>query len=460
VEHLRKFVKKLRHLLFGTYARGFISTYLLVMLIGTMLLKLPLSVQPGVDFAWIDAMFTAASALSVTGLTTIVVRDTFTIFGQTVLILIIQFGGIGLIMMIAMFWLVVRKRIGFKQRNMIMTDQNQLSRKGIVRFIRNVIIMIFFIEGVAFLMIGTYLFMAGYFPIDEAFFQAFFLTISLFTNAGFDIAPNNDSYMMFANDYFMQSIGMGLIFLGAVGFWVLAELKEWTLAKFSKKKYEFSLYVNIVVIMYLLLWIGGAIGIYMLEYDKFLSDKSIIEGIFYAMFMSITTRNAGFSTMDVNDFSSTTQVLLMGLMFIGASPNSVGGGIRTTTFLVIILSILSFARGHSDVLIKGRKIKDETIHKSFVTMIASASLVLFVLFLVSFFEPHSTSVLAFEVTSAFGTTGLSLGVTEELGSFSKLVISLLMFIGRMGVLALLLIFRPKEKKRGLVQYPETDIIVG
>lgn len=460
MQRLRRTLKTMKNALFGTYARGFISTYLIVMIIGSLLLKLPLSVQSGVHLPWIDAIFTAASALSVTGLTTVVVSQTFTIFGQTVLILIIQFGGIGLIMMIAMFWLVVRKRIGFKQRNMIMTDQNQLSRKGIVRFIRNVIIMIFVIEGIAFIIIGARLYYAGYFPLDEALFQAFFLTISLFTNAGFDIAPANDSYMMFANDYIMQGIGMTLIFLGAVGFWVLAEIKEWFVAKAKRQTFEFSLYVNIVVVMYLLLWFGGALGIYVLEYNEFLSDKSVLESIFYALFMSITTRNAGFSTMDINEFSSTTQVLMMALMFIGASPNSVGGGIRTTTFLVVVLSVVAFARGTNDVLIKNRKIKRETVHKSYVTIVASAALVLFVLFTISFIEPHATSVLAFEVTSAFGTTGLSMGVTDQLGPLSKIIIAFLMFIGRMGVLALLLIFRPKEKKRGLVEYPETDIIVG
>lgn len=457
---VNKTMKMVKHAMFGTYARGFIISYLMVMIIGSVLLKLPWSVQEGVDFPWIDAIFTAASALSVTGLTTIVVRDTFTLFGQTVLILIIQFGGIGLIMMIAMFWLVVRKRIGFKQRNMIMTDQNQLSRKGIVRFIRNVIIMIFVIEAIAFVLIASHLYIQGYFPFSEALFQAFFLTISLFTNAGFDIAPANDSYMMFANDYFMQFIGMLLIFLGAVGFWVLAEAKEKIIHRIQGKKYDFSLYVKIVVSMYLGLWILGALAIYGLEYQNFMEDKGFIESVFYALFMSITTRNAGFSTMDVNDFSSSTQVFMMILMFIGASPNSVGGGIRTTTFLVIVLSVFAFARGSNRVIIKGRKIKDETIHKSYVTLVASAALVLGVLFLVSAIEPHSTSVLAFEITSAFGTTGLSLGVTDQLNTISKLVIALLMFIGRMGVLALLLMFRPKAKGRSMIAYPETDLIVG
>ncbi len=456
-----KILHIIRKIFFGTYARGFIFSYLSVMLVGASVLKLPISVQSGVHLSWADALFTASSALSVTGLTTIVVRDVFTIFGQTVLILIIQFGGIGLIMMLAMFWLVARKKIGFKERNMIMTDQNQISRQGIVRFIRNVIIVIFSVEIIAFLVIGNYLYFAGYFPqLQEAFFQAFFMTISLFTNAGFDIAPNDDSFQMFANDYFMQSIGMLLIFLGAVGFWTLAEFKEKIKAKLAGEAYKFSLFVRILLIMYFLLWFGGAAVIYVIESSHFLADKGVVESIFYALFMSITTRNAGFSTMDVNDFSAPTQVFLMALMFIGASPNSVGGGIRTTTFLVIILSIHAFALGREHIIVFGRRLKQETIYKSFITLTVAAMLVSGYIFVLAVIEPFSTSAIAFEVTSAFGTTGLSLGITGDLHHISKILLSVLMFVGRMGVLALLLMFRPEQKTKGSVSYPETDIIVG
>jgi len=456
-----RLLRMARHIFFGTYARGFIFSYLFVMVLGASLLKLPISIQEGVTLSWFDAFFTASSALSVTGLTTIVVNDVFTVFGQTVLLLIIQFGGIGLIMMLAIFWLAVRKRIGFKERNMIMTDQNQLSRQGIVRFIRNVIIVIFTIEGLAFLFIGFYLYFSGHFPvINEAFFQSFFLTISLFTNAGFDIAPNNDSYQMFHQDYVMQSIGMFLIFMGAVGFWALAEFKEKIIGKIKRQPMSFSPFVKILLMMYIALWVLGALVIFILEQQHFLADKGFIESVYYAFFMSITTRNAGFSTMDVNDFTSSTQTFLMVLMFIGASPNSVGGGIRTTTFLVIILAVRSFATGREEVIFLNRRIKQETIIKSFVALTVALSLVVGYIFVLSIIEPFPTSHIAFEVTSAFGTTGLSLGITSELHPISKILLSVLMFIGRMGVIALLLMFKPNQKVKGRVQYPDMNLIVG
>lgn len=447
---------------FGTYARWFIFTYLFVMAAGALFLRLPVSVQSGVELSWVDAFFTAASALSVTGLTTIVVGDVFTTFGLVVLLVIIQFGGIGLIMMVSIFWLVARKKIGFRERGMMMTDQNQPTMQGIVKFIRNVLIVIFTVEAVAFVMMGSYLYLAGYFPLREALFQALFLTISLFTNAGFDIAPQADSFRMFANDYFMQSVGMALIFLGAIGFWTLAEIKEFIVAKLHREKYKFSIFVKMLFFMYVAVWLVGAFLLFLVERNGFLADKGFVEGLYYALFMSLTTRNAGFSTMDIGDFSETTHVLFIAMMFIGASPNSVGGGIRTTTFLVILLALKSFALGRESVSYRERTIKTETVHKSFIAIVMALVLVLVNVFLLSWIEDQPVSALAFEVTSAFGTTGLSLGVTSDPAFhwFSKLLLSILMFVGRMGVLPLLIVFRPDKKTKGFVQYPEMDIIVG
>ncbi len=454
-------LKGLRKIFFGTYARGFFSSYLIVITLGAFVLSLPISLQSGVSLAPVDAMFTAASAISTTGLTTIVPAETFSLFGIIVLLLIIQFGGIGLIMVVALFWLIARRQIGFKQRNMIMTDQNQLSRQGIVRFVRNVLIMIFIIEGIAIVTLSSYLYFSGHFPIiGDAILQGVFLSISLFTNAGFDLAPNNDSFQMFANDYFMQSAAIFLIFMGGVGFWVLAEIKEFVVAKRHGERFKFSYFVKMLVAIHLVLFVVGAVLIIALEGRGFLADKSLIESIYYGLFMSITTRNAGFSTMDVNDFGVTTQLLMMVLMFIGASPNSAGGGIRTTTVLVVLAAMRTFSLGKQDVIIRERKIKDFTVRKSFVAIMTGVMLVFFAIALLSLVEVAPIHAVSFEVISAFGTTGLSLGITETLATFSKLVLVIVMFIARIGVLALLLMFRPDRGGETGVHYPETDIIVG
>ncbi len=459
---MKKILGILKKVFTGTYARGFVSIYLVAAVVGATLLKLPVSVQSGVELSWVDALFVSASGLSTTGLTPVVVKDTFTIFGQTVLAFIIQFGGIGLIMMVAIFWLAVRKKIGFRERGMMMTDQNQLSQEGIVRFVRNVLIVIFTIEIIAFTIMSGYLFFSGTFALREALFQSFFLTISLFTNAGFDIAPGADSFAMFANDYFMQTLAMSLMFMGAMGFWPLAELKEFVVAKMNGEKFKFSIFVKLLVGLHLSIWLLSALLLFVVERGDFLAGKGFFEGLYYTLFMSLTTRNAGFSTMDVGDFSSSTHVLFVMLMFLGSSPNSAGGGIRTTTLFVILLTLRSFARGYDQIVFRERSIKAETIRKAFIALVMAGFLVVTGTFLLTIFENHSTKEIVFEVTSAFGTTGLSLGVTADSATrwVSKLVLVFVMFVGRVGVVAFLLMFRPERKIKGYVQYPEMDVIVG
>jgi Trk-type K+ transport system membrane component len=456
-----KYMKSIKKLFFGTYIRGFVVSYFIFLMTGAILLKLPLSIQAGQSLSWIDAIFVSVSGMSTTGLTTIVVKDVFTVFGQTMLAFILQFGGIGLIMFVSLFWLVTRKKISFKERNMIMTDQNQIGRSGIVRFVKNVLIMIITIEIIGFTIMGTYLAIAysDIFTISEAYFQAFFLTISMFTNAGFDISPGGNSLMMYSTDYFFQSLAMGLMILGAIGFWPLTELKAWVEAKKKKEKFEFTLFTKILVVMHLGLWIIGAIVVFGVEFNGFLADKGFFEGLYYSLFMSLTTRNAGFATMNMTDMSKTIQIFFGILMFIGSSPNSAGGGIRTTTFLLAIMGIVSFSRGKDQIVIKRKSIKFETVYKSLMVVIVAGALIMVSLLIMSATEAFTIQELFFEITSAFGTTGLSLGITSGLSITGKIIIIIVMFIGRVGILSLLLMFKG-DKQASTLKYPEIDLIVG
>jgi Trk-type K+ transport system membrane component len=455
-------MKKLKKIFFGTYIRGFVTSYFLFLMGGASLLKLPMSIQDGESLSWIDAIFVSVSGMSTTGLSTITVREVLTPFGQTVLAFILQFGGIGLIMFVALFWLISRKRISFRERTMIMTDQNQIGRAGIVGFIRNVLIMIVSIEAIGFVTMATYLYFTGTFDLGDSLFQSFFLTISMFTNAGFDITPFEGGSLVYYADnqmYFMQILAMTLMILGAIGFWPLAEFKMWLQAKFKKEKYEFSLFSKILVIMHLGIWIISAITVFVVEYDNFLADKSILDGVFYSLFMSLTTRNAGFATMSMNDMSDTTQVLFGILMFIGSSPNSAGGGIRTTTFLLTILGILAFSKGKDQVILSKKSIKFDTVYKSLMVVIGAALLIFTALFIMTISEGFTAKEIFFEIASAFGTTGLSLGITSGLTNVGKVVLILVMFIGRIGILALLLMFKG-ERPASNIKYPEIDLIVG
>jgi len=459
-------MKKIKKFFFGTYIRGFVVSYFLFLMVGATLLKLPISIQDGMSLSWIDAIFVSVSGMSTTGLSTIVVKDVFTVFGQTVLAFILQFGGVGLIMFISTFWLVTRRKIGFRERNMIMTDQNQIGRQGIVAFIRNVLIMIFSIEIIGFIIMVIILSVnhSDVFTFKEVLFQSFFLTISMFTNAGFDISPGADSLFMYSNDYAFQTLAMTLMVLGAIGFWPLAEFKQWFQAKIKKQKYEFSIFSKILISMHLGLWIVSAVIVYIVEFNGFLAnpDVGFIQGVYHSLFMSLTTRNAGFATMSMNDMSSTTQVFFSVLMFIGSSPNSAGGGIRTTTFLVTLLGFIAFARGKDQVVIKNKSVKHEAIYRSMLVMIGAGALILIGLFIMTYSEAgkwFGVKEIFFELASAFGTTGLSLGITSSLSIVGKLVLILVMFIGRVGVLALLLMFKG-DKKGSNVKYPEMDLIIG
>ncbi len=452
-------MKKLKKLFFGTYIRGFVVSYFLFLLTGAILLKLPISIQDGQSLSWIDAIFVSVSGMSTTGLTTVVVKDVLTVFGQTVLAFILQFGGIGLIMFVSIFWLLTRKKISFRERTMIMTDQNQIGRSGIVRFVKNVLIMIITIEIIGWIIMSSHLYLAGYFDLNSSMFQAFFMTISMFTNAGFDISPGGDSLLMYKTDYFMQSLAMTLMVLGAIGFWPLAELKEWLEAKRKREKFEFSLFTKILVTMHLGLWIISAIMVYFIEYNGYFADKDIIESIFYSLFMSLTTRNAGFATLSMNNMSQTTQIFFGILMFIGSSPNSAGGGIRTTTFLLTILGILSFSKGKEQVIIGKRSVKFDTVYKSLMVVISAGVLIFSGVLIMSYTESFGFQEILFEMSSAFGTTGLSLGITSSLSIVGKIVLIITMFVGRIGILALLLMFRG-DRVGSSIKYPEIDMIVG
>lgn len=387
--------------------------------------------------------------------------EVFSQIGLIILLLIIQIGGIGVMFLVVFFWLVIRKKIGFTERNMIMVDQNQFTRSGMVKLVRNVLIMFFWIELIGFLILSHYLYFSGYFEYREALFQGLFLTISLTANAGFDIAPNADSFMMFSEDYVMQTFAIILMFMGSIGFWVLSEVKQYIQAKRNKEPFRFSYFVKMIVTLHIAFILIGASIIFVFEYNHFLVDKGFFESIYYAFFMSITTRNAGFSTMNINEFQHATSLVVMLLMFIGASPNSYGGGIRTTSFVIILLSIKAFATGRQEVVFKKRKIKDETINRAYLAFVSG----LFVIFLgtvmLSLIEEEPLHMVLFEVISAFGTTGLSMGITETLSSLSKIILVIIMYIGRLGILALVMMIRPNNPQ-GLpnYKYPEENIIVG
>lgn len=431
--------------------------YVLAIVLSTGLLSLPIAYKSGVHVPFIDVLFTAVSALSVTGLSSITIVNTLSTTGIIFLAIVLQLGAVGVMAIGTFIWLLLGKRIGLRERQLIMTDQNQSIFSGMVRLIRQILIIILTVELISMIIMGTYLLL--YYPtIKEAFLHGFFGTISAISNGGFDITGT--SLTPYKDDYLIQFMNMFLIIFGAIGFPVLIEVKDYFFTSSEKRVFfRFSLFTKITTTTFFILIIVGAIFIFLLDLTHFFSDKSWHESLFYALFQSVTTRSGGLSTMDINQLTDQTHLFMSFLMFIGASPSSAGGGIRTTTFALVIIFIITYARGGETIRLFRREVYKEDLMKAVTVTLIAIFLIISSVFILLIIEPFNLMDIIFEVTSAFGTVGLSLGITSELTTLSKIVLMMLMFIGRVGVITFIFIFKSK-KKQGHYNYPKEHIIIG
>ncbi|WP_394810754.1 TrkH family potassium uptake protein [Alkalibacillus aidingensis] len=432
--------------------------YFIAATIATILLALPISQQDGIRLSFMEVVFTAVSAVSVTGLTVVTTADTFSVFGVFMIAVALQIGGLGVMALGTLIWIVLGKKIGFKERRLIMTDQNTKSISGIVRLVKEMFVVILAIEFVGFLILGTYY--LNYFDSAiEAYYQGFFAAVSATTNGGFDIT--GASLEPFAHDYFVQFINMLLIIAGAIGFPVLIEVKEYLqISQEERNIKRFSLFTKLTTLTYFVLLAFSFVVIIILEFNHFFADKSWHETLFYSLFQSTTARSGGLATMDMNEFTAQTQLFLSSMMFIGASPSSVGGGIRTTTFALVIIFILSFASGRNRIRIFGREIEEEDLFKAVVVTLLAMLMFFSVVIIITAVDGHlSLTSIIFEVSSAFGTTGLSMGITADLSTFSQILLITLMLIGRIGILTFLFSFN-RGKSKSNYRYPKEKINIG
>ncbi|HJF32760.1 MAG TPA: TrkH family potassium uptake protein [Sporosarcina psychrophila] len=444
-ENLRRF----------TPAQVIVFYYFLAIAFSLLLLNLPGVYLPGIKISFIDSLFTAVSAVSVTGLTPISIGNTYSVFGICMLMLVLQIGGIGIMSIGTFFWLLVKKRIGLRERQLIMVEHNQYSLAGLVHLIKEIIKIIILIEIIGGFIFTVYI-MRFYDSFGEALLNGMFMSVSATTNAGFDISGT--SLTQYFNDYFVQILTMILIILGAIGFPVLMEVKSY----FSKKvpHFRFSLFTKITTATFGILLVFGTVMIFILESMHSFKGMALHERIFTALFHSVSSRSGGLTTYDVTKFSEATDIFVSSLMFIGASPSSVGGGIRTTTFAIAVLFLINFARGNQVINIFHRQIKLIDVFRSFAVIILALMMVMTALLILLITEPGVPVVaLLFEITSAFGTCGMSLGITSELSVVGKVIIMLLMFIGRVGLISFLFTLGGKTKKVHY-HYPKERVIIG
>ncbi len=424
--------------------RIILFSYVAAMFLFSLLLYLPVSQQPGVEMGYAEALFTSVSAVSVTGLTVIDVSETLSYTGVFFLALATQIGGIGIMTLGTLLWMLFRRKINLSQRMLIMVDQNQNKFAGLVSLMRGIFAVALLIELVGALILGTY-YLTYFENVGEAYYHGAFAALSAFTNSGFDIT--GQSLIPFANDYFVQTITMLLLFAGAIGFPVLLELKHFLSRK--THLFKFSLFTKITTTTYFIIFVIGALGIWAMESGNVFQGVSWHQQLATSLFASATARSAGLSTFNVSEFGSATLLFLSGLMIIGASPSSAGGGIRTTTIAVMFLSIKSFALGKEDVKVFGREIHPDDRQKAFIVLSVFFLLLFIAITLIVAFEGEADIPLIaiiFETASAFGTCGLSLGITSELSMPSQVVLIVLMLIGRVGLIAFLFSIRKKREE--------------
>lgn len=435
--------------------------YILMTVLSLVLFYMPIFREPDSHVSFVDMLFMAISTVSVTGLSTFDINSVFNDNGIILLEILFQVGGLGIMMISTAFVIFSKRRITLKQRQLIMTDMNQPRLSGIVRLIRITFAILIWFQLLFGTFFSIYFYYRGYFDRwRDAVFYGFYQAISAVTNSGFDVT--GDSIKPFAHDYFFLILIMFLIFVGGIGFPVLMECREWLLYKRSNAKlpFRFSLFTKLAVLAFVILFVSGTVLIYLLEKDHLFQDSNMSVKWINSMFYSITTRNAGLQIHDLGDFQITTLIIFSLLMFIGCSPSSVGGGIRTTTVAIIGLYLYSFLKSEDNINIFGRRIDQDDVRKSVVVFMLSLGMCFFCIVFLSATEEQTLISIIIEVTSAFGTTGLSLGITGDLSVVGKITIATLMFIGRIGMLYTLMLFVPKETRDLGYGYPSEKIIIG
>lgn len=412
-----------------------------VILLGSALLMLPVCIKAGESLPYIDALYTSASAVCVTGLLTVDVGDTFTSLGQTIIAILIQIGGLGVGAIGAGIMLAARRRINLKSMNVVREAGNLGSGRGVVQFLSVLFKTTLVIElcGAA---LSFPVFVQRY-PVEKAIGISLFHAIAAFNNSGFDILGGGRNLVPFRDDVLLNLVTCALIFFGGIGFLVIREMQT---KKFAWKRY--SMHAKVVLSVSAVLTVGGALLLWLTERFSPLA----------ALFHSVSARTAGFSTVPLGSFTEAGLLVMMVLMFIGASPGSTGGGIKTTTFFTLLIGIRAAATNQSEKAFRYSLPKD-AFRKAAVITLMGLLLVTGGTLLFMLAEPAVPLADAlFEVISAFGTVGLSTGITPSLGLWAKLLSILLMYIGRLGPLTVATLWYFSHGER--VRFPEGDLAIG
>ncbi len=423
-------------------------------LIGTLLLWLPWSHAPGEDLTLLDALFTASSALCVTGLIVVDTGTAWSPFGQSVIMILIQLGGLGLITFGTLFALALGRRVGFGERMRVAEQVKAFQVGGVVQLVRNIVLLSLGVEFVGALLL--YPAFAAEEGAGAGAFYALFHSVSASNNAGF--AFYGDSLSRFVGDPLVNIVITGLFILGGLGFIVQVNLIGYAR---NRRQNRLTLHTKIVLVVTAVLCLLGFGVVAALEWNNPATLGELPSGakLWGAFFQGVTPRTAGFNTVDIGSMENPTLIFTMLLMFIGGSPGSTAGGIKTATFFVLAASAWSMVRGYGELTIFGRRVSSQTAMKADTVVLLSSGIVIAALFLLSITESVELLPLAFETMSAFGTVGLSMGSTGELSVVGQLVVIALMYLGRVGPLTFALAI-VQEPRGGDIKHPEEEVLIS
>ena len=461
MEERKRTKKGIGDVLTGTQviALGFLG----VIFIGTLFLMLPCMNRSGVWTPFTDALFMSTTSVCVTGLTLVNIFEYWNIFGQVVILLLIQIGGIGVVAMTILLLMIFKKKVTLKERMLIQESYSANSMAGLVDLTRKILI------GIGFVELAGALFYAIQFVPEFGFLRgswiSLFMCVSAFCNAGMEVI-GGDSLAAYVGNPLINGVTMSLIVIGGIGFYVwwdvIYVIRKWRKTGVKNCFWKLKLHTKIVLTMTVVLILTGAMSVFLLEYNNpaTLGSLTFFEKIQASFFQSVTTRTAGFFTVDQAGLRESTALISSIFMFIGGSPAGTAGGVKTMTIAMMLAVTMSIIQGEKDTVVYRRTIPKETVRRALAVFIISIVSLIGMIVMMSIIQPAPLVDILYEVTSALATVGLSRNLTGSLNLGGKLIIILCMYIGRIGPISMVIAFRMRGKGKDKLNYVEEDIIVG
>lgn len=428
--------------------------FAIVIFIGALLLTLPISSASGVYTNFIDAIFTSTSAVCVTGLITLDTGTYWSPFGQTVIILLIEIGGLGFMSLTTFIAILFGKKITLRDRLLMQEAMNTFNIEGLVRMVQYVFALTFSVQFCGALLLSTQF--IPQFGITKGILYSLFHSISAFCNAGFDLIGNFNSLVGYSSNVVILLTISSLIIIGGLGFTVWLEIYNYKGAK------RLSVNSKMVLLVTTGLIIGGFLLLLIFEYNNpnTFGNMNFKDKILNAYFASVSPRTAGFNSVSTDGMSMSGKLVTIFLMFIGGSSGSTAGGLKTATFGILMFTVISVLRGREDTEVFKRRFSKDIVYRAFTLLVIAMMLVMGVTMILTVTEPDQSFInLLYEATSAFGTVGLTTGVTQQLSTVGKIIIAITMYCGRVGPVTVILALVSKKKKTGY-KYPEAKILIG